>query len=72
MNTRFTDLQSRAKIGLMLVPTELDNLKDIEGLMYFFGEDLSSPYSLKAEIQQWREKWKNDNEKPKSLKDAIK
>ena len=43
MDTRFSDLHKHATLGLMLVPSELEKLEDVEGLISFFKDDLPSP-----------------------------
>lgn len=73
MKTRFTSLHQRAALGLMLVPSELDERNiDIGALTEFFGDDLPSSRTLEAEMRQWKIFWKENPEKPSSISATIK
>ena len=70
--TRFTDLYKRITFGLMLVPSKVHNLKNMDGLFTFFSDSIPSPYSINAEIKQWCMKWSKIDDTPGTLISTIK
>jgi hypothetical protein len=71
MNGRFTDLNSRAATGILLVPAAMDRLPSREELSFFIP-DLPSPDSLDAELLQWFATWNNkSDETPKTISEAL-
>ena len=70
MATRFQD-RTCSDI-FTLVPGVIDKMSDIalsdcsEKLM-FWRDDLPTPSSLKAELKEWRHKWKSEENGPKNL-----
>ena len=67
METKFTDLHKQATLGSMLVPSEVHKLKNTDGLFTYFLDDIPSPYSLNAEVNQWCMKWSKIDDKPDTL-----
>ncbi|KAK3082564.1 hypothetical protein FSP39_001740 [Pinctada imbricata] len=71
MQDRFTDLDSRAATGLLLVPAAMSQMPTREELSFFMS-DLPSPDSLDAELIQWFATWSNtSDEKPATISEAL-
>ena len=74
MNSRFSDTQKKAVLGLSLVPTAMEgNWKaKAEELAQFYFDDLPDPDNLSAELHCWQLKWDEyQREKPNDPRTTL-
>ncbi len=68
LDSRFSDIQEKALIGMKLVPTVLCDPSistcKHEELLASYAEDLPFPLSLQAELDLWKHKWQSQTSNP--------
>ncbi|KAH3864340.1 52 kDa repressor of the inhibitor of the protein kinase-like [Dreissena polymorpha] len=74
MSTRFSELHSKAAMGLKVIPDNLCNSQTTITASDFdwFEEDLPSPQSLPSELHLWKAKWRGISDRPTTLQDSLK
>ncbi|XP_052268219.1 52 kDa repressor of the inhibitor of the protein kinase-like [Dreissena polymorpha] len=71
MDTRFSDLQTKAAMGLKLIPEQMCASPVSASDLEWFIDDLPSPQSLPAELHLWQARWKGVTNPPTTLQGAV-
>ena len=72
MDTRFSDLQTKAAMGLKFIPEQMCSSPVSASDLEWFNDDLPSPQSLPAELHFiWQARWKGVPNPPTSLQGSV-
>ena len=72
MGARFSELQSKASMGMKLVPKNMTLSPVTPADLEWFLPDLPAPNTLSAELHLWQQRWKNvSDDLPSTLQQTI-
>ena len=76
LKSRFSDLQEKAIMGIILVPSVIMDqtitVSSVSDLLEYYGEDLPSSSSLETELHLWKCKWSLSSQQlPDTPADAL-